>query len=239
MAHCPHQPAVANQIPVTIVVECLAHIRDHVGWQISEREPGEFVALLRFGILDHAGPLARGEEEVDPLIVISRSRTPLQHTNDAEIVAFDRDRRFFASLTPYGGIDRLVAIEVASDDAVVAILVTGIGAAQQQNLPLADKQEMDRRDETETIRPGSMQVRPSAISPASHAKRALDPRRKEALMTNCAASGGTTNMEETKEAVCSTIRSKCLSKSWRSTRKFGLPMPTAKLWLMSNRRRSS
>jgi len=129
---------------LTIVLDGLPHIGDGVLRKPVEGEPGEVIAFVGFVVGNLPLPGRHGDEEIDALVV----GDAVHHLDDLDILFLDIDPDLFFGLADSGGDNLLAPIEVAGDDAVIAVFVAGVVAPQEEDFTVSDEEEVDGRFET-------------------------------------------------------------------------------------------
>jgi len=124
---------------LTIILDGLLHIGDSVIGQVVKGKPGEVIALMRLFVGNLPLPGRHGDEEIDALVV----RDAVHHLNNFGILLLDINPDLFFSLANGSSDNLLASIEVPGDNAVIAVFIASIAAAQEEDFIVLDEEEVD------------------------------------------------------------------------------------------------
>jgi len=127
-----------------------ADVGNHVLWEVIQVKPGQVIAFVRLLVPDLARPGRDSNEEIDTFIV----GKPMHDADDLQIRGREGYPDLLPGLTRGGGNDSLASIQVTGDNAVIAVLVAGIVAAQQEHTVVTNEEEMHGGYELEPPRGG-------------------------------------------------------------------------------------
>src|SRR3989344_740179 len=156
---CPC-PAPSPVTPAAqAVFERLPDVRYDVGRQLRYPAPLELIAFMRLHYPGLPFPFVGAEKEIHPLPVRS---VPMHDVRERHILRAHLDVYLFLGLPNHGCRKRFPAVRMAGRQAVIPVLVAGVEPSEQKDLPVFDKEKIDRRHHLESL--GII-----------HAKRAVRP----------------------------------------------------------------
>jgi hypothetical protein len=124
---------------LTIILEGLPDIGDSVFGKPVEGKPGEAIAFMRLFVGNLPTPSRHGHKEIDAFV----AGDAVHHLDNFDVLFTDIDPNFFPGLADGGGDNLLAPIEVPGDNAVIAVFVAGVVAAEEEDLIVLDEEEVD------------------------------------------------------------------------------------------------
>lgn len=121
-----------------IILDSLPHVRNRIARQAVHRVPPQFIAFMRFGVVERTRPFARRQEEINAF----RIRATMHDAHHLQMSWVNLDAAFLFGFANHRDRDGLSVLHVTGRHAVMPIFVTRVETPEEQDLMVANQEQV-------------------------------------------------------------------------------------------------